>query len=176
MSADPPSAPDSPAAPDSPDATDVAVPRRPTWEALLDTALVADPADSGPLPRVDPGGESPVAPGTLRLRVVRGTPEPVDLICSSARTTIGRSDDSDILLDDVSVSRHHALIERAEGEWWVSDVGSLNGIYLNRARAERAALGDGDELQVGRFRLIVSLPPSAAGPTPGEGSSTGPQQ
>ena len=70
-------------------------------------------------------------------------------------TTLGRHPDSDVFLDDVTVSRRHAEVVRSGEELEVRDVGSLNGTYLNRERIEeRAALHHGDELQVGRFRLV----------------------
>ena len=67
--------------------------------------------------------------------------------------TIGRHPDSTIFLDDVTVSRNHALIERDGDAYYISDRGSLNGTYVNRRRVERQLLGDGDELQIGKYRL-----------------------
>ena len=69
-------------------------------------------------------------------------------------TTIGRHPDSDIFLDDVTVSRRHAEAAHTNGQFTVSDAGSLNGTYLNRERIERAVLHSGDELQIGKFRLV----------------------
>ena len=70
------------------------------------------------------------------------------------RITIGRSPDCDIFLDDVTVSRRHAVVtnERAE-QIEIEDLGSLNGTFLNRKRIERADLTDGDELQIGKYKL-----------------------
>ena len=73
---------------------------------------------------------------------------------SPERTTIGRHPDSDIFLDDVTVSRRHAEIERSGSIFTVNDVGSLNGTYLNRERIEHGELHSGDELQIGKFRLV----------------------
>lgn len=128
------------------------------------TNVRADPADSGPLPRILPGSMGPPPPGTLRLRVIRGAPETVELMCSG-RTTVGRDDESDLLFDDVSVSRRHAVIEPVAAAWDLVDVGSLNGTYLNRERIERATLQDGDEVQIGRFRMTVALPHPASDAT-----------
>jgi hypothetical protein len=70
------------------------------------------------------------------------------------RITIGRAPDSDIFLNDVTVSRHHAVIERGPDGPHLRDLGSLNGTYVNRRRIEpEEPLEDGDELQVGKFRL-----------------------
>jgi FHA domain/zinc-ribbon domain len=68
-------------------------------------------------------------------------------------TTIGRRPQSDIFLDDVTVSRRHAEFHRAEGKFSIRDVGSLNGTYVNRRRVEQAQLATGDELQIGKFKL-----------------------
>jgi hypothetical protein len=67
--------------------------------------------------------------------------------------TIGRSPHSDLFLDDVTVSRHHARVLRDEGGFWVEDLNSLNGTYVNRKRIEQHRLYDGDELQIGKFKL-----------------------
>ena len=69
------------------------------------------------------------------------------------RMTIGRRPDSDIFLDDVTVSREHATLIRRGGAWYLDDSGSLNGTYVNRHRIESHRLEDGDELQVGKFKL-----------------------
>jgi pSer/pThr/pTyr-binding forkhead associated (FHA) protein len=66
----------------------------------------------------------------------------------------GRHPESDIFLDDVTVSRRHADIVRSDTGYFVRDVGSLNGTYLNRERVESAPLEDGDELQIGTFKLV----------------------
>ena len=74
------------------------------------------------------------------------------------RTTIGRSPDCGIFLDDVTVSRRHAvLVERGDGIY-IEDQGSLNGTFVNRKRVESAQLEDGDELQVGKYRLTYFAP------------------
>ena len=69
------------------------------------------------------------------------------------RITIGRRPDSEVFLDDVTVSRDHALIVRRSGEYHLDDLGSLNGTYVNRRRIESHHLADGDELQVGKYKL-----------------------
>jgi len=69
------------------------------------------------------------------------------------RTTIGRSPDCEIFLDDVTVSRNHAVLVEEDGQFVVEDQGSLNGTFVNRRRIDRAPLQEGDELQVGKYRL-----------------------
>jgi hypothetical protein len=69
-------------------------------------------------------------------------------------TRLGRHPDSEIPLDDITVSRRHAEIQRTEEGYMVADSGSLNGTYVNQERVERTQLRHGDELQVGKFRLV----------------------
>ena len=70
------------------------------------------------------------------------------------RTTIGRSPDCGIFLDDVTVSRKHAELRRQDDDrWLIQDGGSLNGTFVNRKRVESAELEDGDEIQIGKYRL-----------------------
>jgi len=69
------------------------------------------------------------------------------------RMTIGRRPDSAIFLDDITVSRDHALLVHRGSDWYLDDCGSLNGTYVNRERIESRRLVDGDELQVGKYKL-----------------------
>jgi pSer/pThr/pTyr-binding forkhead associated (FHA) protein len=69
------------------------------------------------------------------------------------RTQIGRSPDAAVFLDDVTVSRNHALLVRRRDGLYVDDLGSLNGTYVNRRRIESHKLANGDELQVGKYKL-----------------------
>ena len=69
------------------------------------------------------------------------------------RTRIGRSPDCEIFLDDVTVSRNHAVLVEDGGEFVVEDQGSLNGTFVNRKRIDRVTLHEGDELQVGKYRM-----------------------
>jgi pSer/pThr/pTyr-binding forkhead associated (FHA) protein len=99
--------------------------------------------------------EDVVAQGGGAALVVRagggrvGESFPLDRV----RMTIGRRPDSDVFLDDVTVSRDHALIVRRGDEFHLDDLGSLNGTYVNRRRIETHHLADGDELQVGKYKL-----------------------
>jgi pSer/pThr/pTyr-binding forkhead associated (FHA) protein len=69
------------------------------------------------------------------------------------RMTIGRSPDAEVFLDDVTVSRNHALLVRRREGLFIDDLGSLNGTYVNRRRIESHLLANGDELQVGKYKL-----------------------
>ncbi len=69
------------------------------------------------------------------------------------RVEIGRSPDAPVFLDDVTVSRSHAMLVRDDVGYTIEDAGSLNGTYVNRRRVEKAKLEDGDEVQIGKYRL-----------------------
>jgi pSer/pThr/pTyr-binding forkhead associated (FHA) protein len=102
-------------------------------------------------------------PGMALLVVRRGPNAGARFLLDHDVTTSGRHPDSDIFLDDVTVSRRHAEFHREGGTFTVRDVGSLNGTYVNRERVEAATLSNGDEVQVGKFRLVF-----IAGPRPDE--------
>ena len=88
------------------------------------------------------------------LVVVRGPIAGARLALSKDVTTAGRHPQSDLFLDDITVSRRHAeFMKASDGSFRVRDVGSLNGTYLNRERVEEAPLANGDELQIGKYRL-----------------------
>ena len=72
---------------------------------------------------------------------------------SEDRVSIGRSPDAGVFLDDVTVSRNHALLVRRKDGLYLDDLGSLNGTYVNRRRIESHRLADGDEIQVGKYKL-----------------------
>jgi pSer/pThr/pTyr-binding forkhead associated (FHA) protein len=71
----------------------------------------------------------------------------------SDRMSIGRSPDAEVFLDDVTVSRNHALLVRRQDGLYIDDLGSLNGTYVNRRRIESHKLEDGDEIQIGKYKL-----------------------
>jgi len=74
------------------------------------------------------------------------------------RITIGRHPDASIFLDDVTVSRDHAVVVKEGEDWVIVDEGSLNGTYVNRRRGERTVLSDGDEIQIGKYKLTFLKP------------------
>jgi pSer/pThr/pTyr-binding forkhead associated (FHA) protein len=73
------------------------------------------------------------------------------------RTLIGRSPDCEIFLDDVTVSRKHAVVHRREETFVIEDLGSLNGTFVNKRRIESGELGNDDEVQIGKYRLTFLL-------------------
>jgi pSer/pThr/pTyr-binding forkhead associated (FHA) protein len=96
-------------------------------------------------------GEMP--PGGGLLVVIRGPIAGARLALSKDLTTAGRHPKSDLFLDDVTVSRRHAEFVRTDAGFVLRDVGSLNGTYLNRERVDEAPLSNGDEIQIGRYKL-----------------------
>ena len=74
-------------------------------------------------------------------------------LLSKEQTTVGRSPDCDVFLDDVTVSRRHAEVMKRNGQFFIEDKGSLNGTFLNRRRIEAGALEDGDEVQIGKYKM-----------------------
>jgi pSer/pThr/pTyr-binding forkhead associated (FHA) protein len=119
-------------------------------------APAADATESAPL--------EALPPGSALLVVKRGPNAGSRFLLDADVTTAGRHPESDIFLDDVTVSRRHAEFAREGGGFVVRDVGSLNGTYLNRERIDAAGLAGGDEVQIGKYRLVFLV-----GPRGGEG-------
>ncbi len=92
--------------------------------------------------------------GSALLVVKRGPNAGSRFLLDQSVTSAGRHPDSDIFLDDVTVSRRHAEFRLESDEFQVVDVGSLNGTYVNREPVDSAALANGDEVQIGKFRLV----------------------
>lgn len=88
------------------------------------------------------------------LVITRGPNAGFRLVLDKAVTSAGRHPDSDVYLDDVSVSRRHAEFRVSDNDVHVVDVGSLNGTYVNRQPVDTATLADGDEVQLGKFHLV----------------------
>ncbi len=129
-----------------------------------DTTVTFAPAEL----EADLDEEVHIAPEELEggrglLVVKRGPNAGSKFFLDSDVTRIGRHPDSDIFLDDVTVSRRHAEFHRDGGTFTVRDVGSLNGTYVNRERVEAATLSNGDEVQIGKFRLVFIAGPRAEG-------------
>ena len=114
-----------------------------TTTSFEPVGLAGEPAEQVPT-----SGEGP-------LLVVRKGPQPGErFFIDRSRLIIGRDPKSDIFLNDMTVSRSHAVIERDEHGVRVSDAGSLNGTYINGVCAEEALLNDGDVLQIGTFQML----------------------
>ncbi len=95
--------------------------------------------------------------GAALVRVQRGPNAGSVFALAAEGTSLGRHPESDVFLDDITVSRRHAVIERDDEGWRVRDAGSLNGTYVNGERIEESRLADGDEIQVGRYLLSFHL-------------------
>jgi pSer/pThr/pTyr-binding forkhead associated (FHA) protein len=91
----------------------------------------------------------------LLLVVVRGPNAGSRYAVQSESTTIGRHPDSDVFLDDVTVSRRHAEVRNVDRSHQLVDVGSLNGTYVNGERIDTATIRIGDQLQIGKFKFVV---------------------
>ena len=93
-------------------------------------------------------------PGVGLLVVRHGPNAGSSFRLTAEHTNVGRHPDSEIFLDDITVSRRHATIERTPEGYVVTDAGSLNGTYVNRQRIDEITLTDGDEVQIGKFKLV----------------------
>ena len=115
-----------------------------------DTTVAWQIGETGDLEAIDP--EVAAESATLVIRSGGGRAGET-FLPNGERTMIGRSPDCDVFLDDVTVSRNHALLVRRRDGVYIDDLGSLNGTYVNKHRIESHRLVDGDELQVGKYKL-----------------------
>ncbi|MEO7268807.1 MAG: FHA domain-containing protein [Knoellia sp.] len=106
------------------------------------------------LTRADQATVEALRPGTALLVVLRGPNTGARFLLDDDVVSSGRHPESDIFLDDVTVSRQHATFERVHEQFVVKDVGSLNGTYVNRERIDESVLQTGDEVQIGKYRLV----------------------
>ncbi len=116
-----------------------------------DTTAAYELDETGDLRPVDIEGVSGEG-ATLAIRAGGGRAGEIFPLVGE-KMTIGRSPDAEVFLDDVTVSRNHALLVRRRDGLYVDDLGSLNGTYVNRHRIESHKLSSGDELQVGKYKL-----------------------
>jgi pSer/pThr/pTyr-binding forkhead associated (FHA) protein len=108
-----------------------------------------EPQDEFPFPHDE------LEPGQGLLLVKRGPNAGSTFLLERDSTSVGRSPESDVFLDDVTVSRKHAqILRRTDGSFSVSDVGSLNGTYVNGEQVDETRLATGDEVQIGMFKLV----------------------
>lgn len=114
------------------------------------------PTGTGPAAPLGTGIHRELPTGAALLVVHRGPSEGSEFLLPADADVVGvgRSPESDVFLDDVTVSRRHAEFRRGADGWSVRDVGSLNGTYVNRVRVDDQRLNGGDEVQVGKFRFI----------------------
>jgi pSer/pThr/pTyr-binding forkhead associated (FHA) protein len=121
-------------------------------------AYDAEATGQTPMPTLSPEAQAAVDAlplGSALLVVRRGPNSGSRFLLDSDLTTAGRHPQSDIFLDDVTVSRRHVEFRRGpDGMFTVADVGSLNGTYVNRERIDQVALNNGDEVQIGKYRLV----------------------
>lgn len=125
----------------------------PEGETTTTGRLDVPVSSTGPLGPVSTGSVGAVEPGTAMLIVRRGPSEGTSFVLKAA-SVIGRADDCDVVLDDVTVSRRHADVVRDDLGWQLRDLGSLNGTYVNRDRIDSVTLTGGDEVQIGKYRFV----------------------
>jgi pSer/pThr/pTyr-binding forkhead associated (FHA) protein len=106
------------------------------------------------LSAVDAAAVDALPAGSAMLVVQKGPSAGSRFLLDQDEVTAGRHNDSEIFLDDVTVSRRHAVFTREVGEFTVADAGSLNGTYVNRDRIDKVVLKDSDEVQIGKYRLV----------------------
>jgi hypothetical protein len=111
-------------------------------------------AEQGEESAADQMGVEALPPNTALLLVKGGPNAGSRFLLDRATTSAGRHPESDIFLDDVTVSRRHGEFYRGAAQFSVRDAGSLNGTYVNRERIDEAVLSSGDEVQIGKFRLV----------------------
>ena len=119
-------------------------------ESALNALLLSlEASDKSAIDAVLNGG-----PEKAMLVVHRGANKGSRYLIAQERVSVGRSPESEIFLDDVTVSRSHALIERTDAGFSLTDLGSLNGTYINNQSLKSTPLKCGDEIQIGKFHLI----------------------
>lgn len=123
----------------------------------------AEREDGGDLAPADQAAVEALPEGSALLVVLRGPNAGSRFLLDTEAVSAGRHPDSDIFLDDVTVSRRHAEFRRTAEGFVVVDVGSLNGTYVNRDRIDEVILRNGDEVQVGKYRLVYYSSPFGFG-------------
>jgi hypothetical protein len=119
--------------------------------------------DAPPADGVEPCGSAVEGPRSRSalLLVTRGPKAGSHFLLDQPVTSAGRHPDSDIFLDDVTVSRHHVEFRLENGQFLLVDLDSLNSTYVNHEPVDYAVLVDGDEIQIGKFRLVFLARPTA---------------
>lgn len=119
----------------------------------LDSQPAVDDSAPARLSAHDQAAVDALGPDTALLIVHHGPNQGARFLLDVDVTTAGRSVSGDIFLDDVTVSREHVQFVREGHDFYVRDAGSLNGTYVNRERVTEAKLHDGDEVQIGKYRM-----------------------
>nr|WP_281164091.1 FHA domain-containing protein [Demetria terragena] len=125
-------------------------------------AEIAPGREADRLGSADQATVDALRPGTALLIALRGPNAGARFLLDADEVSTGRHPDSDIFLDDVTVSRRHAIFRRTPSGFQVQDVGSLNGSYVNMQLVDSADLSTGDEVMVGKFRLVYHGGPAQA--------------
>ena len=125
-----------------------------TFGGPTSAGVEAEHREAGSLNDSDAAAVDALPPGSALLVVQRGPSAGSRFLLDTPVVSAGRHPDSEIFLDDVTVSRRHAEFRRTDDGYTVADVGSLNGTYVNRDRIDEVALQGGDEVQIGKYRLV----------------------
>jgi pSer/pThr/pTyr-binding forkhead associated (FHA) protein len=128
--------------------------RAPTGDTTRTMPAVTEERDVEALSPDEEAAVSALPSGSALLIVQRGANAGSRFLLNTETSTVGRHPDSDIFLDDISVSRRHATFRRTPRGTLVQDAGSLNGTYVNRDLVDERLLQHGDEVQIGKFRLV----------------------
>ena len=144
----------------------------------MTASFETDPTSTAVFGSLDLSGEQPVMvtglsaadaaavaalpAGTALLVVQHGPTTGARFLLDASRVTVGRHPKADIFLDDVTVSRKHAVFELVDSSYVIRDGGSLNGTYVNRERVDEAVLNPGDEVQIGKYRMSYHPSPVAS--------------
>ncbi len=130
----------------------------PTGDTTTMIPVASDERESVELTDQELEAVKELAPGNALLIVNRGPGDSNRFLIDADITNVGRHPESDIFLDDITVSRHHAKFVRSAGKLYLEDLGSLNGTYVNRTLLDgRTVLREGDEIQIGKYRATISL-------------------
>jgi len=136
--------------------------RVPTGDTTKSIPPLVEERDGDLLSAEDEAAVNALPKGSALLIVQRGSNAGSRFLLDTELATAGRHQDSDIFLDDISVSRRHATFTRTRAGTVVKDMGSLNGTYVNRDLVDECVLKHGDEVQIGKYRLVFFGSPKDA--------------
>ena len=136
--------------------------RAPSGDTTKTIPAVVEERDTDSLTAEQEAAVAALPSGSALLIVQRGANAGARFLLNTDVVTVGRHQDSDIFLDDISVSRRHATFTRTSQGTSVKDLGSLNGTYVNRDLVDECLLKHGDEVQIGKFRLVFFGSPQGA--------------